>query len=321
MSGFTRMQAAVSVATVWTSPESPRRMDEPALQNPVDIKDWVDGLSVPDKLDLCDANRVQTQILLGTEVIVMEEIREWVKICIPDQIKHNSDLGYPGWVPRRQLAELPNRPTEVKYAEVTSFRATLSIGASELELSFLTRLPLLEEIGETIRVEAPQGIGLLNRKDVRIISSSNDESSPTYAGKRIVEQAVKFTGLPYLWGGISSFGFDCSGFAYQLHKSQGIIIPRDVSDQAQQGIEIPREQLEPGDLLFFARDEGKGRIHHVCIYTGDNCLIHSPDSRSAVEVVRLDEYKLAKEHFLSKRYWTSFSRNRWRPGTVGNDYG
>jgi hypothetical protein len=233
----------------------------------------------------------------------MEESGDWVKICIPEQFKHNSALGYPGWVPKCQLAELPDRPAEVQWVEVTSFRAMLSLGTSELELSFLTRLPLLEESGETVRVETPIGVGLLNRIDVRIISGSHDELSPSNAGDRIVEQAVKFTGLPYLWGGMSSFGFDCSGFAYQLHKSQGIMIPRDVSDQARQGKEIPHELLEPGDLLFFARDGGKGHIHHVCIYTGDNCMIHSPDSRSAVETVRLDEYKLAKEHFLSKRYW------------------
>ncbi|NOU94004.1 peptidase [Paenibacillus sp. LMG 31456] len=302
------MQAAASVVTVWTSPESPRRIDEPALRNPADIKGWVDGLSIPDKLDLCDANRVQTQMLLGTEVIVMEESGDWVKICIPDQFKQSSPLGYPGWVPKCQLAELPDRLAGLQWAEVTSFRAMLSLGASELELSYLTRLPLLEEKGEIIRVETPLGEGLLNRNDVRIISRSNDgtvrsPSSPSNMGNRIVEQAIRFIGLPYLWGGMSSFGFDCSGFAYQLHQSQGIIISRDVSDQVRHGIEIPRELLEPGDLLFFARDEGKGHIHHVGIYIGDNCMIHSPDSNGVVETVRLDEYKLAKEHFLSKRYW------------------
>ncbi|SFM07412.1 NlpC/P60 family protein [Paenibacillus sp. 1_12] len=305
MNALIRMQVAVSVATVWTTPESPRPMDEPAMQNPVDLKSWVQGLSVTDKLDLCDANRVQTQILMGTEVIVMEESRDWVKVCIPDQFKRNSALGYPGWVPKRQLAEQLHRTAdaEIQYAEVMSNRAMLSIELSEMELSYLTRLPILAEIGETIRVDTPIGVGQLNRKDVRIITGSKDEPRHSDAGKQIVEEAKKFIGLPYLWGGISSFGFDCSGFAYQLHKSQGIEIPRDVSDQARHGIEIPRDLLKPGDLLFFARDEGKGLIHHVCIYMGDNTMIHSPDSRSKVEKVRLDEYKLAKEHCLSKRYW------------------
>lgn len=305
MSPITRMQAAVSVATVWTSPQSPRRMDEPALQNPADIKGWVDGLIVADKLDLCDANRVQTQMLLGTEVIVIEETGDWAKIAIPDQYKNHSALGYPGWVPKCQLAKLPDRPAEVTWAEVTSLRARLSLSTSELELSYLTRLPLmeLEASDEFIRVDTPLGVGRLNRQDVRIISGSNDERPPADAGKRIVEQAVRFIGLPYLWGGMSSFGYDCSGFAYQLHKSQGILIPRDASDQARQGTEIPRELLEPGDLLFFARDEGKGKIHHVCIYAGDNSIIHSPDSKGGVERVRLDTYKLIKEHALSRRYW------------------
>ncbi|MCR8633007.1 C40 family peptidase [Paenibacillus radicis (ex Xue et al. 2023)] len=303
MNGLVKMQAAVSVATVWTSAESPRHIDEPALQNPADIEGWISRLSIQDKLDLCDGNRVQTQMLLGAEVIVVEESGDWAKICIPEQSTRNNPLGYPGWVPKCQLAQLPDRSAVLQWAEVTSFRAILSLGALELELSFLTRLPLIEESDETVRVETPLGIGLLNRKDVRISSGPNDELFPFHTGNRIAEQAVKFIGLPYLWGGMSSFGFDCSGFAYQLHRSQGILIPRDASDQARHGMEIPRDRLEEGDLLFFARDEGKGHVHHVGIYTGDNCMIHSPDSRNAVEQVRLDEYKLVKEHFLSKRYW------------------
>lgn len=303
MSESTRMQVAVSVATVWTSPESPRSIDEPALKNPVNMNGWLNNMSVDDKLDLCHSNRIQTQLLMGTEVIVTETKGNWVQICIPDQQTHKNALGYPGWVPKHQLAQRTDRAASSKWAEVTSNRAILSLETAELELSYMTRLPAGEVFAESISVQSPIGEGMLSRRDVRILSDTEADSLSSHKGQCIVKQAERFIGLPYLWGGMSSYGFDCSGFAHQMHKSLGILIPRDASDQARQGVPISREQLEPGDLLFFAQDEGKGRIHHVAIYAGHNHMIHSPDSRGGVEKVRLDQYKLAHEHCHSTRYW------------------
>jgi cell wall-associated NlpC family hydrolase len=73
--------------------------------------------------------------------------------------------------------------------------------------------------------------------------------------------------------------------------------------QAKHGREIERADLLPGDLLFFANDEGKGSVHHVGMYIGDNQMIHSPDSASSIEIVSLQGYKLEKEHSVSRRYW------------------
>ncbi|TMV47015.1 NlpC/P60 family protein [Paenibacillus mesophilus] len=304
MSALARMLAAVSVATVWTSPESPRRLDEPALQNPADISGWIGALTVPDKLNLSDDNRVQTQVLFGTELFVGEERGDWVLVYIPGQMTSKHVDGYPGWMPKCQLAEPPSRPVGAAWAEVRAMRATLTLGSKELELSYLTRLPLLEVTADAIRVITPVGEGLLSRKEAEIARDpAKCGSLPAHTGRSIAEEAVKFTGLPYLWGGLSSFGFDCSGFAYMMHRSQGIAIPRDASDQARYGDTIARDHLAPGDLVFFAADEGKGHIHHVGIYIGDGRMIHSPDSRGAVETVPLDEGKLGKEHCLSKRYW------------------
>lgn len=89
-----------------------------------------------------------------------------------------------------------------------------------------------------------------------------------HIGHGIVEQGTRFLGLPYLWGGVSSYGYDCSGFAYSMHRYFGISIPRDASDQAKQGALIEKEHLQPGDLLFFAYEEGKGSIHHVAFTPG-----------------------------------------------------
>ncbi|CAG7643169.1 NlpC/P60 family protein [Paenibacillus allorhizosphaerae] len=309
MSGSRKMQVAVSVATVWTSPESPRPLDEPATANPANIEGWLASMTLEDKLDLSDANRVQTQLLYGSEVTVTEEKGEWVSVRIPDQLTSKNMLGYPGWLPKRQLTHAPDTTTGGIWAEVVSPRAGLQSrsGAAPIQISYLTRLPVIETAGEEIIVRTPDdGIGVLAAKDVRIIGDGIGQQAPEHlhAGFRIVDQAMSFLGLPYLWGGMSAFGYDCSGFACSMYKSQGILIPRDASDQAREGRAIANESLEPGDLLFFAHDKGKGRVHHVGIYAGGNRMLHSPDSKGAVELVELSGFRLAEEHCTSRRYWT-----------------
>jgi hypothetical protein len=305
MSEMKRMAAAVSVATVWTKPESPRPLDEPALKHPAEIREWLRNMTVKDKLDLGKANRVQTQILYGTSILVLEEMEEWVKVLIPQQGTSKNALGYPGWVPRCQLVKETITQAGSKQAEVMSDKAWLYRDPSEhlIELSFLTALPVLEETEEWVKVQTPHGIGYLKVDDVRLVDPLDLRLAEGRIGRIIVEQGKRFLNLPYLWGGISSFGYDCSGFAYNLHRYAGISIPRDASDQAKQGTLIEREQLEPGDLLFFAHEEGKGAIHHVGIYAGDQLMIHSPESMKAIEIVDLSSFKLAKEHCVSRRYW------------------
>ncbi|MCZ8512674.1 NlpC/P60 family protein [Paenibacillus filicis] len=305
-----RMIAAVSVATVWTKPESPRLMDEPALRHPADLRAWLAHMSVADKLDLCEANRVQTQILYGTLVLAEEERDGWVKVLIPEQATRKEARGYPGWVPRRQLMPEPEGwPATALQAKVASGRAWLYSAPSapipHLELSFLTVLPVLETGEEWVKVRTAEGSGFLRAADVRL---TDDLSAPGPApeggvGQAIVKQGEAFLGLPYLWGGMSSFGYDCSGFAYSMHRAFGLSIPRDASDQARHGKPVEKDRLEPGDLLFFAHEEGKGAVHHVGIYAGNGRMLHSPESVKSIELIDLSGYRLAAEHCASRRYW------------------
>ncbi|WP_321166588.1 MULTISPECIES: C40 family peptidase [unclassified Paenibacillus] len=301
-----RMIVAVSVATVWTKPESPRPLDESALKHPVEIREWLRRMTIDDKLDLWEGNRIQTQILYGTSVLVAEELEDWIKVLIPQQGTRKEALGYPGWVPRCQLVIEPEAPAGLKRAEVITAQAWLYRNPSErsIELSYLTSLPVLDETEQWVKVKTPEGAGYLKANEVRLSDGSLiPEPGEGHIGCGIVEQGRRFLDLPYLWGGMSSFGYDCSGFAYSMHRYFGISIPRDASDQAKQGMLIAKEQLEPGDLLFFAYEEGKGAIHHVGIYAGDNRMIHSPESIKSIEIMDLSSYKLAKEHCVSRRYW------------------
>jgi len=300
---------AVSVATVWTKPESPRDLDQAALTVPVDARGWLASLTIEEKLGFYDNNMIQTQALFGTRVEAEEEQGEWSRVLIPDQACKKNEIGYPGWIPSKQLApwsEACDVKEGQKLALVTASMTHL-YGADKqkgIELAYLTRLPLLSETEDSFIVATPLGEGLLRKEDVKIIQANELIEVAGNRGEAIVEHGKRFLGLPYLWGGMSSYGYDCSGFAYNMHRSVGIQIPRDASDQARAGQLVEKEDLLPGDLLFFAFEEGKGRVHHVGIYMGDQQMIHSPDSRGAIEIVKLDDtYRLIKEHCNSRRYW------------------
>ncbi|MFP3340688.1 NlpC/P60 family protein, partial [Micrococcus sp. SIMBA_131] len=76
-------------------------------------------------------------------------------------------------------------------------------------------------------------------------------------------EAEKFIGLLYLWGGMSSYGFDGSGFSCNMARAIGCTIPRDAHDQLNSGEAVKEGEWEQGDLLFFAYEQGKGSVHHV----------------------------------------------------------
>ena len=120
----------------------------------------------------------------------------------------------------------------------------------------------------------------------------------------IVRSASTFIGLPYLWGGSSSKGFDCSGFSQTVYYLNGIILLRDASLQALHGINVDISQgygqLKPGDLLFFGtKENSKLHVTHVAVYIGDSEYIHSS---GRVMINSLDStrsnYSGYRKHFL-----------------------
>ncbi|MGG4168032.1 NlpC/P60 family protein [Rossellomorea vietnamensis] len=299
---LTKAQIAVPVATLWTNRDSARDLDTPAISNPVHITHWLNSLNYDTRLALCDENRIQSQALFGQEVFVVEERNGWSHVLLPDQSSSKDDRGYPGWIPSAQL--LPGEPSPADtYAIVTSKFTDLinKKNETEFELSFQTTLPMVKEHDDLIEVETPFGTRFLRQTDIIISRSKvNDRKG---SGRDIVSSGELFLDLPYLWGGMSSFGFDCSGFSYTMCKTQGYLIPRDANDQAKEGREVPLDQLLPGDLLFFAYDEGKGSIHHVAIYYGEGKMIHSPNTGKTIEILSLKGTYYEKELCAARRYW------------------
>lgn len=115
----------------------------------------------------------------------------------------------------------------------------------------------------------------------------------------LMEVAHSFTGLRYRRGGSTpETGFDCSGFVkYVYQTAQDLLLPRSASQQFTQGVEVGKEELATGDLVFFRR----GRAHwHVGIYNGDGNFIHSPNSRESVKLTSLDT-PYYKRHYIGAR--------------------
>ncbi|MGB1282046.1 MAG: C40 family peptidase, partial [Schleiferiaceae bacterium] len=90
----------------------------------------------------------------------------------------------------------------------------------------------------------------------------------------LIETALSYTGTPYLWGGRTTFGIDCSGFTQMVYRMNGIYLPRDASQQAKKGTTLSfLEECQPGDLAFF--DNAEGAIVHVGIVMEDYKIIHA----------------------------------------------
>lgn len=102
------------------------------------------------------------------------------------------------------------------------------------------------------------------------------------AGQRVVRIAEQFLGLPYVYGGSTPAGFDCSGFTSYVFKQLGYTLNRVSADQIQNGVPVSKSELQPGDLLLFKKS-GASRIHHVGIYVGDGLMIHSPQTGDVIK--------------------------------------
>ena len=132
-------------------------------------------------------------------------------------------------------------------------------------------------------------------------SSGNTGSAPSAAsGQAILNKAKQYLGTPYVYGGASPSGFDCSGFVYYVLKSLGYSPYRTPADQYQQGTYVSKANLQPGDIVFFHGTYASG-ISHVGIYAGNGQFIHAPNSRSVVSYSDLTSGYWANHYYGAKR--------------------
>jgi gamma-D-glutamyl-L-lysine dipeptidyl-peptidase len=268
-----KMNAVFALALMAAAPEA------------VLIRSVTDMLSGPDE----NAD-VVSQALYGTTVAVLEERGEWARIRTPDD--------YPGWIPAAAMRRL--REGETPYASGSRVARVESLFANLyrdpdvtrnkplLTVAFETKLEVARELtedeGRWLEIRLPDGRkAWVQRGDVTF------ETKPLSVDAAIAV-AKRFLGLPYYWGGTSTFGYDCSGFTQMLYRRMGIAIPRDSRPQARwEGSRaVDRSDLLPGDLLYFGSSPEK--ISHTGMYIGGGEFIHATThEHPVVQISRLDE--------------------------------
>ena len=216
---------------------------------------------VPLRDEPSDPSELVSQVLYGDCFKVLEQRKKWSKIRLEFD-------NYEGWIDNKQYIEI----SEDMYKNVSS--ETLNVSADLVEYittqeGHLNLIPL----GATLN-----GLSLLNH------SYDGESLTEKQPKKNLIDTAYMYLNTPYLWGGKTPFGIDCSGFTQMVYKLNGYRILRDASQQATQGEALSFiEESEPGDLAFF--DNSEGTITHVGIIMKDNYIIHA---HGCVRVDRLD---------------------------------
>jgi hypothetical protein len=291
---------AVSVATLWRSPASPRPVDARALRAPADIRGWLGAMTLADRRGL--QGRADTQSLLGDRLLVTSVSGAWAHVVAPDQPTPLDPRGYPGWVPLRQLSAVaPRAASEVAtvMAPTTWLRSDSASAGRLVEVSYGTQLPVLGVVRGWVRVALPGDV--VRRVDAGAVTRHPAGSAPVAArGSGLVRAAQAFTGLPYLWAGRSGFGFDCSGLTSLVYRVHGVVIPRDADGQARAGRAVTAAVVVPGDLLFYAT--ATGYVHHVAMYAGSGRMVHAPATGSVVQTIPVGTPSYAEQYAGARRY-------------------
>lgn len=131
-------------------------------------------------------------------------------------------------------------------------------------------------------------------------STSVSSSSSSSKGQAIVNTAMQYLGVPYVWGGTSPSGFDCSGLVQYVCSKNGISVPRVAASQRGAGTYVSRENLQPGDLVFFSNGGG---ISHVGIYVGNGNMIHAPQTGDVVKISSIETSYRISSYAGAVRVW------------------
>lgn len=225
-----------------------------------------------------------TQTIMGWPVRVLKRQAGWYMV-------HTEPEGYLGWIEELQLTRVSaesrhaweSAPLVIVTVPTAIAREAEDVAAdpvTDLVFGALVRATS-DSDGPWTAIILPDGRrGFVRRDDVAVYSAWQGARSPVASA--ITRTARQFMGAPYLWGGTSAKGFDCSGLTKTVYHFHGIELPRDADQQADEGtgvaIDAKLTGLQSGDLLFFgtASKDGKPeRITHVAIHVGNLEFIHA----------------------------------------------
>jgi len=211
---------------------------------------------VPVRKEPSDKSELVTQLLFGEhyEVIETSDDREWIMM-------RNALDDYVGWIDGKQFSALDTSMS--KYSPPKSYTITTDICAK-----------LILDDQEHYLVAGSILSSLSGQEGGYQFSGATTKNNIQQRGAYLEEISKKFLDIPYLWGGRTPFGIDCSGFTQLVFRIGGYFLKRDAWQQENQGIPIEsNEEIKPGDLAFFAKPGGD--VSHVGIILGNSKIIHA----------------------------------------------
>jgi gamma-D-glutamyl-L-lysine dipeptidyl-peptidase len=232
---------------------------------------------------------LSSELYYGTKLEILQEEKNWVFTRQRD--------GYLGWVHRPYLKEgIAPKSTHLVTVPVIELRAEPNSTSEIVTRVVSGTAVVLEETRDGWACISANRSGWMPAGHLR----SLEELPETLEKKRatLVVDARHMIGIPYLWGGTSGNGIDCSGFARLLHRWVGIRIPRDADMQhaAAKPVEPP---FEVGDLFFFAEKDSSRKITHVGVSLGGWTMIHSSRGNNGVYVDDLQKRQSLMDIFVS----------------------
>lgn len=246
-----------------------------------------------------------TQATLGTPVKIWKRTEEWYYIQTPDDYLAWVDHG---GITTMNAKEFKNWKSSEKVIYQKPFGQSYTSVSKDSVVSDLVIGDILElesEKNNFFKVRYPDGRPAFIPKDESAVYSEwlkNMDPSP----EKLVSVAEEMMGLPYLWGGTSAKGVDCSGFTKTIYFMNGMVVPRDASQQVREGELIDSmgdfSKLKVGDLLFFGRpatDSTSEKVVHVGMWIGNNRFIHSSGD---VHISSMDENAPHFDRFNRDRY-------------------
>jgi gamma-D-glutamyl-L-lysine dipeptidyl-peptidase len=247
---------------------------------------------------------VVSQALYGTDVLTLKKQDGWYNIRTAD--------GYTGWVQASDLQGLhaaPYAPAD-KAVRVTALSANVYREPDVTRHAPLLRLPWEARLETNVDAQLQPHFDSNRWLEVRLVDGQTGwvqrgDISANFAPLSIGDMlalARRFLGTTYTWGGVSSFGFDCSGFTQMLERQRGIEMPRDADLQAAWSAVVPvnREDLQPGDLLFFGGSVD--HITHTGMYIGNGQFIHDTvHDHPGVQISQLDDMPWTKLLVAARR--------------------
>lgn len=261
-----------------------------------------------------------TQAILGTPLKVFKKVRDWYLVQTPDN--------YLGWMDDDGLEPMDESSfkqwSNAEKIIITS-NACLGYEKADLKSAIVTDLVIGNILsktganGEFAEAKLPDGrlCYVKNEDHLPFIKWAEGIDENNISAGEIISTAKLFMGVPYLWGGTSAKGLDCSGFTKTVFYLNGAVLPRDASQQVHVGMPVETgsdfENVLPGDLLFFgekATDSTRERITHVAIYLGGKEFIH------AAGRVKINSFDRNSKIFSAYRLRTFIRAKRLIPNAI-----